>query len=601
MAYTPPDRHALVFELGGGYAPPDRHALTFELPPPTEPEPEPYIPPLMVTTRMRWSPAAALERRLQARFRDASVLERQPRAGWRDADLVERVLQLRWGNADIIELQQRLRLSAADVVELQQRLKWHNVTPRGPDVRARWGHAVTRGPARRMVWRNRGTSGPQSRLPWKEARKLDVNVHLATGRALVRERQTRLPWGMAQPPRFQYLLDVPPLPPVPPRPSCYTPDRHDLEFRLGVPGVVYMPPDRHALDFRLVCGDGRYFNVRRTLQMTHSLSVVRLPDNLPLSVRSVRLTSDRDSWGWSVQMAMADVASLIAIEPDETTKHSVEITLDGHVFTAQIDGFGEDRAFGQRGGSVSGKSRTALLAAPDAPQRQYTNPAPATAQQLVLRELEFTDFALDWQITDWTVPARAWSYERETPISAISRIANAAGAMLQSAAGSDTLVIAPRMPAPPWAFAGETPDFTLAGGSWFRKGKRWNGGGRYNGVYVSGREQGILAHVYRDGTPGSPYAPDIVDPLITDAAPASGRGLQVIADSLPRHEIPIELPLMPSPAAPGLLLPGELGLIEDVVWGTYRAIVDSVEVSAEVDQDGAVTARQNATIWRYLP
>ena len=68
-----------------------------------------------------------------------------------------------------------------------------------------------------------------------------------------------------------------------------------------------------------------------------------------------------------------------------------------------------------------------------------------------------------------------------------------------------------------------------------------------------------------------------------------------------RHEIPVTLPLQPSPLAPGLLMPGELGLIEDTVWGEYRAIVDSLTVSAEVDpQTGLVTASQAANLWRYL-
>ena len=334
--------------------------------------------------------------------------------------------------------------------------------------------------------------------------------------------------------------------------------------------------------------------------MSHSLNVVRLPDRLPLAVRSVSLAADRDSWAWTAQIGFANPASLLAVEPTPEGMASVEINLDGHVFVAEIEGYTEDRSHNRRAGSVSGRSRTVQLASPAAPERAYISPAPSTAQQLALRELEFTGFSLDWQIPDWPVPAGAWAYERATPIGAITRIANAAGAMLQSAAASDTLIVAARYPALPWLLATEEPDFTVAGGSWLRKGKRYNAGSRYNGVYVSGREQGVLVNVYRDGTSGSPYAELVVDALITDTAPAVGLGGSILAASLPRHEIPVELPLTPATVAPGLLLPGELGQIEDVVWGNYRAVVDSVQISADVDDSGLVTARQSASLWRYL-
>lgn len=371
-----------------------------------------------------------------------------------------------------------------------------------------------------------------------------------------------------------------------------------LRFR----GGVYTPPAGNAVPVPFSCRVVRRFDIRRTLTVSHSLSVVRLPDRLPLRVRSFSAAADRDSWNWTVQLTLANPSSLIAIEPTPAATQNVEVTLDGYVFVATIEGVQEDRAHNSRTGSASGHSRTTLQGAPYQPTRAYANPAPATAQQLALRELEFSDFALDWQLgIDWTVPAGAWSYAAETPISALTKIALAAGGMIQSAPDSDTIIIKPRAPAAPWAFGSTPPDFVLTGGSWFKKGRRYASGGRYNGAVVTGQQQGVNVILYRDGTGGSPYAQQVVDPLITDTAPAVARGTQIVADSLDRHEIPIELPLLPSPAAPGLLLPGELGEIEDTVWGTYRAVVDAVTISADVSDEGLVTARQSATLWRYLP
>ncbi|AXQ27583.1 hypothetical protein D0B54_02355 [Solimonas sp. K1W22B-7] len=604
MPYTPPHRHALLIELGGSYTPADRHALAFELPPEDDggPDPEPVSRLAFAQAGLPWRRGLARDPQWRLRFGPAASRDLGAALAWAGGGAADRQAGVRWREAIAADRRVLVASGTAEPVDREAHLRWHNPVAVDRQARAGWAAAErTESPPRELRWSHPPPCDRMAGLRWRRAARLDLETVFAWGSGHAADLQRRAPWGMGNAPAFRYLLPLPPRPPRPPPPDCYRPERHLLEFRLGIPGAPYVPPDRHALDLRLVCGDGRYFNVRRTLSMSHSLSVVRLPDRLPLAVRSVSLGADRDSWSWSLQMGFADVASLLAVEPTEETKHSVEITLDGYVFTAQVEGFSEDRRFGSRGGNISGQSRSAMLAAPDAPQRAYSNPEPATAQQLALRELEFTGFALDWQIGDWTVPAGAWSYERESPITAIARIATASGAMLQTAPGSDTLVVTPRMPAAPWNFAGETPDFTLAGGSWLQKGKRWNGGGRYNGVWVGGQTQGILANVYRDGTPGSPYAQLLTDPLITSTVPAMPRGLQVIADSLPRHEIPIELPLTPAPLAPGLLMPGELGAIEDTVWGHYRAIVDSVQISAEVSEQGLVTARQQANLWRYLP
>ncbi len=636
MSYTPPDRHALSLRISGVYTPPDRHTLRLPIAPVTA----------AASTAQAQSADAigrvvvpAIASSTQAQSADAigrvvvtrRVLAAQSRARWQVGQRRDHQSALPWSNGVPIDDQRSIRLSHGEALAVsldlswavsasiasdrqislgkaspfatQRGLPWYTPAAHDQQTSDRWQRAAVRdGEVHALRWRNPPRHDQQRQLRWQVALPRDHQVWLASGKASAVDTQRRLPWGAANAVPWAYLLVAPPPPAVAPPLGCYQPPaRHALRLRLGSRGLLYLPPDRHQLALGLRCDHNRRFDLRETLHMSHSLSVVRLPDRLPLAVRSVSLGADRDSWAWSVQLGFADAASLIAVEPTPTGLASVEITLDGHVFTAQVEGYTEDRSFAKRGGNVSGRSRTVQLAAPNVPERAYTNPAPATAQQLALRELEFTDFSLDWQIDDWPVPAGAWAYDRETPISAITRIAAAAGAMLQSGTGTDTLIVAPRLPALPWAIEAETVDFTLAGGSWLSKGKRWNGGGRYNGVYVSGREQGVLANVYRDGTSGSPYAQLVIDPLITSSVPARGRGGQILADSLPRHEIPIVLPLTPFGSAPGLLLPGELGQIQDTVWGDYRAVVDSVQITAEVSAEGLVTTRQSASLWRYLP
>lgn len=655
MSYTPPDRHALTFELGGGYTPPDRHAVEFDLPPGANSIDTAQgqsaagtavvgvigaittgqvqgadaaatqsftgavdsaqgqsvggdgrmVIPRHVSSQVsgRWTRGTTADHELQSPLGIGARRDQALRAALSVGEAVDAVLTAPWGAPAPRDTERDIILSPGAVLDAEPvRGRWRNPPPHDLQRQIPLVDAAPRDTLSTQArWRNPPAHDVERAAAWSKAVPLDHELLAQAGSSTAADTERRVPWGQGDAVPWVWL-PTPPVHPEPPLPPpCYIPpNRHALLFDLGDRGAAYLPPDRHDLEFGLRCGDGRRFDLRQTLVMSHSLSVVRLPDRLPLRVRSVSMDIDRDSWCWSVRLSFADASSAIAVEPTPEGNQSVEITLDGYVWTALVEGYTEDRAFNQRTISATGRSRSALLASPAFPARAYTNPAPATAQQLALRELDFTDFALDWDADDWTVLTGAWSYSADTPISAISKIAAAAGYMLQSARDSDTLIVGRRLPAAPWALGGETPDFTLAGGSWLRKGKRYGSGAGYKGAVVSGENQGVTVIVYRDGTSGSPYAPQVIDPLITETVPGISRGTAIVADSLPRHEIPVELPLMPAPLAPGLLMPGELGEIEDTVWGLYRAVVDSVSISAEVSAEGLLTARQNATLWRYL-
>ena len=55
----------------------------------------------------------------------------------------------------------------------------------------------------------------------------------------------------------------------------------------------------------------------------------------------------------------------------------------------------------------------------------YLLPELFTAQQLALQALDLTGYTLDWDLTDWLVPAGAWSHSG-TPLAAVQAIVEAA-------------------------------------------------------------------------------------------------------------------------------------------------------------------------------
>ncbi|MDI5886209.1 hypothetical protein QLT01_17870, partial [Cobetia amphilecti] len=64
-------------------------------------------------------------------------------------------------------------------------------------------------------------------------------------------------------------------------------------------------------------------------------------------------------------------------------------------------------------------------------------------------------------MTDWVVPAGAWSYDSLAPIDAISRIAQAAGGYVQAHQQDQTIIVAPRFEAAPWRWAESEVDLAV--------------------------------------------------------------------------------------------------------------------------------------------
>lgn len=599
MPYSPPAGNAVEIRFLGAYTPPAGSAVALYFGDP-EPPPDPIRRVVFAQTRARWGFGQRAEREVRARWDVGARFDAQRGLGLAAAVATDMQLDLAWGEAGRADRQSALRITPAAPLDVQVDAPWGSSAARDVQRGERWAAAAPLDDeSRALPWRAAAPRDRERKADWGLGVGLDHLVHLATGKARARDAQPHLPWGMGAAPRWRFVIAPPPLPPLPAPSACYTPPL-GRDARLLFAGA-YTPPLGNAADLRFVCGADRYYYIGRSLRVSHTISVVRLPDRLPLSVLAVSMSADMGSWAWSFSLRFADRTSLLAVAPDANGPKSVEITLDGYVWTALVEGYTDDRSFNKSGLSSNGRSRTALLAEPFQAARSYVLDAPSTAQQLAARELEFSGYSLDWQIDDWPVPAGAWRYDRETPLSAILRIAKSTGAVVQSAPGSDILIVQPRYTTAPWTWGTQLVDATLDAASILNLGKRWQAGQGYNGVYVSGRNQGVLVNVVRDGSPGSPYAEMVVDDLVTDVIPARGVGLSVIASSLDREEIKLSIPLRPAPDAPGLLMPGELVQVIDPVWGTFRAQVDSLSIDASRGgQNDPLTARQNISVSRIF-
>lgn len=386
---------------------------------------------------------------------------------------------------------------------------------------------------------------------------------------------------------------VRPPPPGPGKPVCYDP------ARLGL--LVFRQPAGTAQHGTLffICTKsspppeppGRW--VIPTLEVyvsAHAISAVTLPGEEPIALLDCQIETDDGGFCWSFS-ANGPEHLLDQLAPVAGLPARIRVTIDGIDWVFAVESVSRTRRFGQHRCAIQGRSITALLGAPYSPEQSWLSSATADASQLLAAALEFTSTSVDWQITDWQVPAGAWSHSG-TPLSAALRIAEGVGAVLRSHRTLQELIYAPRYPYLPWEWADAVPDVEMPAAIITTDSLQPASTPAYDSVYVSGMAQGVLGHVVRTGYPGDLPAPQVTDALITDTAAARQRGQAVLGAAGNKLTQTMTLPLLTGGSYPGLILPGYLLKVNDI-GHTWRGLVRSIRISA-----GMPTVRQTISVER---
>ena len=337
----------------------------------------------------------------------------------------------------------------------------------------------------------------------------------------------------------------------------------------------------------------------RYYMAVHSITAERLPDGAALPIYNVSLGADAGSSVWTFSASGPD-ALWDALAPTGGLPQQVRITLDGLQWVFIVDGLQRQHEFGKRGVRISGRSATALIAAPYASDTYRNNDQTLTAQQLAQSALQDTGVGLDWGLDDWAVDTGAWSHGG-TPLAAVQAIAEAAGGFINSHRSAPTLqvrhpypTLAGGVPGGPWNWGSVgAPDVELAPDALITTSVERKDGQGVNAVYVAGTTHGVLARVLRAGTAGDRLAPLITHPLITHADAARQRALAVLGAAGAKHLVTVTLPVLTGAHQPGVLEVGQLVQInESTPW---RAMVRSVSVEAAMP-----SLRQTIHLERHL-
>lgn len=345
----------------------------------------------------------------------------------------------------------------------------------------------------------------------------------------------------------------------------------------------------------------------RFYMSAHSVTAFLLPSNEPIPIFDLQLAADVSSTSWTFS-ATTTFTTFEGLVPTSGAPKHLRIVVDGMEWVFVVDSLSQSESFGGRKAKVAGRSQVALLGDPYQRQVARLSTVANTAQQLAADTLTPGEvgagWSVDWGLTDWLVPAGAWSHTG-TPLASIQAIAASVGGYVNAHRTDKTVLV--RHPYPtlpggipggPWNWEGAAGSFAadveLAPDAIISRSVERSDGADIDGVYVAGTMSGgIEALIKRGGTLGAKLAPMVTDPLITAAAAASQRGYSVLGLGGGKHKVQITMPVLTGASQPGVLDVGQLVQVNDTV--PWRGRVRAVNVSFSNP-----TLRQQVVLERHL-
>ena len=306
---------------------------------------------------------------------------------------------------------------------------------------------------------------------WDEARPIGRLIDQLYGTATKRQRCWYSPYQEAVvPPPGMYVIPGPAAPT-----PCYVPPFGDAVHLLfqdepGGTGLVFicethtLPPATSVVP------------IRRVYIVLNTATLVRVSDSVEIPVLAMSLSIDVDSWTWTFSATLPG-AALNAVMPDlDGTPVELQATINGNSYRVLAEKLVRSRSFNQATINLSGRGKSAVLAAPMSAIFSFANATDRTAQQLMEDALTVNGvpigWTLDWQIDDWLVPAGSWGMQG-AHIDALAAIAAAGGAYLQPHPTNAVMRVLARYPALPWEWDGVTPDFEVPSSVTTVEGIEW--------------------------------------------------------------------------------------------------------------------------------
>ncbi|MGI2205103.1 hypothetical protein ACROAH_14665 [Shewanella oncorhynchi] len=351
-------------------------------------------------------------------------------------------------------------------------------------------------------------------------------------------------------------------------------------------GLIDANPPLPTIDFKIPIEP----QIRRSYLMQPQISCVRVSDGVAVVLKSVSISQSRSQWASSGSLAFSS-----RIDAERAANELLKISINGYDFYLLCESPSESKAFGKTSYSATGRGRLATLASPNRKAINYVNVVARSFIGLMADIVANTGWTVASKISDYPVPANAFSYAAKTPAEAINMMVSSIGAMLDVNDETQTITVIPQWPVVPWNTASAIPDVILHDGVILEFNERLDIRPDANAVFVRGEQQGVAAKVKRFGTAGDNFTADIVDKLITDNQAARMRATAELANAGNKVQNSIRAKVMADlpPMRPGMLIGVRKGA------EVFKSVCESFSISGSVNEStGMVTVNQTVTLLR---
>jgi hypothetical protein len=251
--------------------------------------------------------------------------------------------------------------------------------------------------------------------------------------------------------------------------------------------------------------------------------------------------------------------------------------VNGNEHHMLLENRSRSRRFAETTYTLNGRSQSALLDAPYASTRSFTQENERTARQLCQAELDRVNSStqLKWELVDelsWIIPSGSLSYSNMTPVAVIKMIAQSAGGFVYSEKGSNTITVKPKYKKTFWdSIAIEEYDRLIPESLVTEQSTDYELYPDYNGITLTNDRGQLSGQVKRTGTPANTLLETVNNPLFTvESMGAYGKAALAKAGMIETHSL-----VIPVNANTGECTPGDLVAFNAEWWG----IVESVNVS----------------------
>lgn len=355
-------------------------------------------------------------------------------------------------------------------------------------------------------------------------------------------------------------------------------------------GGGYIPsnPSLPPIDFKVPIQP----QIRRLYLMQPMLTCHRVSDERELVIKSASINDARSQF-----VSTASIEFSSKGDAQLASNQLLRININGYDFYVISEQPSKREAWNSGSYSSSGRSKAAELLMPWRSAVSYSNSAARSFAGVLSDLLENTGWTVALQgITDFTIPAGVATISDKTPLESAAEFASMVGCFLAPDDEKNVINILPRWPTVPWQMDSATPDVIIHDAVIIDYSSNETISQQCNAAWVRGEQQGVDAKVTLNGTAGNVPTDDIANALIVDIQAARIAGTSMIADTGNKQQIAVTMPIMAD------LPPLKKGQLIGVTWRgeTYRALCDSIGITASVDYNGAVTVRQQATLLRPI-